>query len=328
VRLRRSDLEAVLRFVNEANELATDEQPFPSETLARFAEIVPCDLVEVFEVDRVRRRDLPLHGRQDDRWWEIAYQHPICHYVEETGDFRALKISDFLTLPQLHRLELYDERMRPFGIEYQMMLTLPSPPWHERGFVFHRDHRDFSETDRERLDMLSPHLVRVLRRFEMRRRLDAAVTALDGGNVDEGIVLLDASGHLDYATPLARRLLGKYFRTAGASLPRPIADWIAEDRDSYVQVQGEHRIVIDRVGQRLLVREEPAKAAKLATLTPRERQVLEWVAEGKTNAQIAQILVAAPGTVRKHLEHIYAKLGVHTRTAAAACVSPRLTAVA
>jgi DNA-binding CsgD family transcriptional regulator len=66
----------------------------------------------------------------------------------------------------------------------------------------------------------------------------------------------------------------------------------------------------------------------LASLTPREQQVLEWVAEGKTNAEIAQILVAATGTVRKHLEHIYAKLGVHTRSAAAACVRARLPAAA
>jgi DNA-binding CsgD family transcriptional regulator len=328
VRLRRSDLEAVLRFVNEANELATDEQPFPSRTLARLAEIVRCDFIEVFEVDRVRRRDLPLDGRQDDRWWEIAHQHPICRYVEETGDFTALKISDFLTPAQLHRLEIYDERMRPLGLEYEMMLVLPSPPWHERGFDLYRGHQDFAETDRELLDMLSPHLVRLLRRFEMRRRLDAAVAALDCGESDEGIVLLDSRGHLDHATPLARRVLAKYFRTTGASLPQPIADWIAKGRDSNVHVSGEHRIVIDRVGQRLLVREEAAKAAKLTRLTPRERQVLEWVAEGKTNAQIAEILVTAQGTVRKHLEHIYAKLGVHTRTAAAAYSGPRLAAVA
>jgi DNA-binding CsgD family transcriptional regulator len=50
---------------------------------------------------------------------------------------------------------------------------------------------------------------------------------------------------------------------------------------------------------------------------PRERQILAWVGRGKTNPQIAEILWIAPTTVRRHLEHIYAKLGVHTRTAAA-----------
>jgi DNA-binding CsgD family transcriptional regulator len=53
-------------------------------------------------------------------------------------------------------------------------------------------------------------------------------------------------------------------------------------------------------------------------LTAREREVLEWVAAGKTNRDIAAILGARPRTIEKHLERIYEKLGVETRTAAAA----------
>jgi len=58
--------------------------------------------------------------------------------------------------------------------------------------------------------------------------------------------------------------------------------------------------------------------APCATLTAREREVLEWVAAGKTNRDIAAILGARPRTIEKHLERIYEKLGVETRTAAAA----------
>ena len=53
-----------------------------------------------------------------------------------------------------------------------------------------------------------------------------------------------------------------------------------------------------------------------APLTPREREVLDWVAAGKTNRDVAAILSASPRTVEKHLERIYEKLGVETRTAA------------
>jgi len=53
-----------------------------------------------------------------------------------------------------------------------------------------------------------------------------------------------------------------------------------------------------------------------APLTPREREVLDWVAAGKTNRDIAAILGASSRTVEKHLERIYEKLGVETRTAA------------
>jgi len=52
-------------------------------------------------------------------------------------------------------------------------------------------------------------------------------------------------------------------------------------------------------------------------LTPREREIVELVAEGKTNGQIAAELWVAPSTVKKHLENVYAKLGVGRRTAAA-----------
>jgi DNA-binding CsgD family transcriptional regulator len=59
-----------------------------------------------------------------------------------------------------------------------------------------------------------------------------------------------------------------------------------------------------------------AATAAAAVLTAREREVLEWVAAGKTNRDIASILGARPRTVDKHLERIYEKLGVETRTAA------------
>lgn len=51
-------------------------------------------------------------------------------------------------------------------------------------------------------------------------------------------------------------------------------------------------------------------------LTAREAQVMEWVTAGKTNRDIAAILDISPRTVTKHLERIFVKLGVETRTAA------------
>lgn len=61
-----------------------------------------------------------------------------------------------------------------------------------------------------------------------------------------------------------------------------------------------------------------AARMRLLRLTPRERVVLARAAGGETNAVIAQALFVSPGTVRKHLEHVYDKLEVRTRTAAAA----------
>jgi DNA-binding CsgD family transcriptional regulator len=68
------------------------------------------------------------------------------------------------------------------------------------------------------------------------------------------------------------------------------------------------------------VEDSAAPAAPVAThpLTRREHEVLMLVAEGLTNAQIAERLWISPGTVRRHLQNAFPKLGVHTRTAAAA----------
>jgi ATP/maltotriose-dependent transcriptional regulator MalT len=61
-----------------------------------------------------------------------------------------------------------------------------------------------------------------------------------------------------------------------------------------------------------------AKAVARAALTAREREVLDLVAAGATNAAVAEALVVSPGTVKKHLDNIYAKLGVSSRAAATA----------
>jgi DNA-binding CsgD family transcriptional regulator len=67
-----------------------------------------------------------------------------------------------------------------------------------------------------------------------------------------------------------------------------------------------------------LIDSTAAARIRLLRLTPRERVVLARAAAGETNTVIAQALFVSPGTIRKHLEHIYDKLEVRTRTEAAA----------
>ena len=70
----------------------------------------------------------------------------------------------------------------------------------------------------------------------------------------------------------------------------------------------------------------PAPFRSASGLTRREAEVLACVAGGRTNVETARLLFIAPGTVKTHLAHIYAKLAVHTRTeavVAAMGASPR-----
>jgi DNA-binding CsgD family transcriptional regulator len=93
----------------------------------------------------------------------------------------------------------------------------------------------------------------------------------------------------------------------------------ARDRD-LAEVVRPHLASLYRLGvSSERTRQLPADAPfdrAAAPLTPREREVLDWVAAGKTNRDIAAILGASARTVEKHLERIYEKLGVETRTAA------------
>lgn len=75
--------------------------------------------------------------------------------------------------------------------------------------------------------------------------------------------------------------------------------------------------IVARV-RRLLERAPEPTAAPRPSLTPREREVLRLLATGLAPAQIGAELSISPKTVATHVEHIYAKLGVHTRAQAVA----------
>ena len=83
-------------------------------------------------------------------------------------------------------------------------------------------------------------------------------------------------------------------------------------------------------GQWLIVMREANDAAIVDALThafkltAREAEVLYWVVKGKTNRDIGDILGTSPRTVHKHLEHVFEKLHVETRTAAAALAIGRV----
>lgn len=68
-----------------------------------------------------------------------------------------------------------------------------------------------------------------------------------------------------------------------------------------------------------------ARLAERFKLTPREAEVLLWIARGKSNRDAAEILSLSHRTVNKHLEHVFVKLGVESRAAAAAMAMQVLT---
>jgi DNA-binding CsgD family transcriptional regulator len=320
--LAARDAERLLRFVAEAEELGGDD-PFPPQVLAELGKLVPCNRLGYEEQDRVRQRirhsvrrvhwDPPALGVS---YWDIAAEHPVCSR-NNSGDFRALKLSDFMTLRQLRRSRIYAAWFRPGDIERELSVAIPSPPWHTKTFLFNRPQgRDFTERDRLVLDLLQPHFGRLWRAAQTRRRLRTAIAGLESASEQDprGLIALTSDGRIDFASSSARRLMREHFGLSPeGKLPPVLAQWLDSGSPTLTRRVAGRRLTVDRSGDALLLEELRDELG----LTQRERQILAWVARGKTNPEIAEILWIAPTTVRKHLENIYAKLGVRTRTAAA-----------
>jgi DNA-binding CsgD family transcriptional regulator len=136
-----------------------------------------------------------------------------------------------------------------------------------------------------------------------------------------GILVCRPDGRIEHKTTEARRLLAAWFGTRNGRLPRELDEWAAAARpgDQYTKRRNGSMLTVEVAGDFTLTLSE--RHAGNATLTPREREVLGFVAEGLTNSEIARRLWVAPSTVAKHLEQAYRKLGVRSRTAAVAALA-------
>ncbi|WP_082727995.1 response regulator transcription factor [Burkholderia mayonis] len=121
-----------------------------------------------------------------------------------------------------------------------------------------------------------------------------------------------------------------------ATLPAELAHWFADWLEQGCPDDAVHEIAAGDVrraarvtgapaqGEWVIVLETYDDGAQVASLieqfglTTREAEVLLWISRGKTNRDIGDILDMAPRTVNKHLEHLFRKLHVETRSAAAA----------
>jgi DNA-binding CsgD family transcriptional regulator len=320
----------MLRFVAEAESVGGD-YAFTPDLLVEVGKLIAADWVAYSEQDRVRKRDLFYAARPgeeedddygDDYWdglyWKISEDHPNCcarHY----GKLGATKLSDVLTLGELRRSRIYELWFGPLEVERELMVPIPSPLWHTKTLIFARAKgTDFTERDRLVLNRLQPHLAQMWEAARTRRLLHAALAEIDRADEHEGrgFVLFSPGGALEFASPPAQRLLREFFPPAAPNrLPSDLAEWLEAGVDTkFIRRNDDRRLVVRRTGDSLVLEERVDEVA----LTAREREVLSWVARGKTNAEIAQMLWLAPSTVRKHLENVYAKLGVSTRTAAVA----------
>jgi DNA-binding CsgD family transcriptional regulator len=246
------------------------------------------------------------------------------------------------------RFEQYcarDELVQQLGGKFQIGIFFPAGPTTVTAILMSRSARDFTERERVLINMIYPHLVQAFRHAASLKRLhrdvDQLFEKLEGST--SSVIVLSGAGCVKRWTEQGRRWIAQYCRTpfpAGEDrLPDCFNAWYRRQlelvAEETLSPKSGEPLIIDKNSRQLLVQlipdhfrdehllllsEKPAETSWSALaqtgLTPRELEVLAWVTKGKTNGEIGQILRMSARTVQKHLEHIYRKLGVETRTTA------------
>ena len=196
----------------------------------------------------------------------------------------------------------------------------------------------------EVLARMSVHMQSARQARQARNALDAFGHATMAVHLSNDL----SAGKAVWQTALARQLMHTYFAVAPGQVPEELLAWLREQSALAAEGREQTPLTITRDPKQLIfslqertsdddwlmVMREVSDAAVVDAvlqafkLTMREAEVLYWVVKGKTNRDIGDILGSSPATVKKHLEHVFAKLGVETRNAAASLAMKKVRLLA
>ena len=350
--LTRRDLEEGLHLVREIGAEAADPLRFARLGVERLPKLVGSEITTLSICDLAAATRSVVSNPGDaispaDRacFDHFFSEHPLVRYHSSHPDGGSRKISDSFAPRQFRGTALYNEYYRRIGIDHAIAVPLFVDRRLLVSFVLNRKGKDFSERDRAMLDLVRGYLANVYRTALALDRARAAGRALRDWAQGEGSVVVTLgprqellNGSAQAATLLAHYCPGACVRPGGP-LPAEIAAWLngAIHASGMTQVSALPPLQLEQEGsvltlhafadpddptqcfllfQERCVGVSPARFAAVP-VTTRERQVLAWLTAGKTDREIAAILGFSVRTIQKHLEHVYVKLGVETRTAAA-----------
>lgn len=247
----------------------------------------------------------------------------------------TLKITDLISAADFKRTNIYNEFYRRVGVTNQLVTPLEISKDFFMTCSINTIKEDFSERDKQILTLTAPHLANAIRNALAYRRISSTL--------DQeccGIVVVNSKGKPRFVSDFARELFKNYFaaeRHPTDSLPETLRNWIKQIdlnvKNNEFNLPTRRLKVVDSTGQltvrliynaatgeRTLMLEEK-KFASVETfascgLTRREAEMLFWIIQGKTDGVIAELCGISLRTVQKHIENVYTKLGVETRTAA------------
>jgi DNA-binding CsgD family transcriptional regulator len=336
---------------------AADRAPadFVHQALDQLAELVGSDLTTLSLCD-LRRQTRRVIGRpgeaisaRDCAAFDRHFRdHPLVRFHSSHSHGPTQRITDCVSLADFRASALFADYYRPIGIAHAMALPLRIDHATVISVVFNRTRAAFADRDRAAADILRRPLSALYRSLMAREamRLEQASLHAIAARAGWHAARVASDGRLRDMPAASAALLRFFFHDApggtAGELPAALRRWLGQrslnwglDRllaaaTPYIAERGGWRLTIHFIadtatpecGQLIMRRERIALApATLATLplTAREREVLAILASGKTNEEIAGLLAISARTVQKHLEHIFAKLGVETRMAAALC---------
>jgi DNA-binding CsgD family transcriptional regulator len=355
MRLNHSDWEQVSGFLQELY-AQTDVEAFRQTVLTGLLRLIPSGHASFNEINsqtnslviamqpwvpEVFARTPQLEAHFDE--------HPQLSHYRQSGDREVYQTTDFFSLREFRQKGIYQEVYRHLETEHQLACLLSElGAVTDVGIALNRKLTKFSERDRAVLNHLRPHLIRArLNAFaivQAAERVQSLTDALD--TVQAGLALVDNAGRVTWITPQAACWLELHFPNArkhpdrlpeemerwlqaqlkalnqGSALANAPAAFVAHQQHSTLTVRfhavhdGATRLVFAERRELLAV-----ERARELGLTAREAEVMHWIGEGKNNPEIAVLLNISSRTVHKHVEHIFAKLGVETRYAAIRHVS-------
>ncbi len=297
----------------------------------------------------------------DTFWSKVApaiaahiHEHPFVQHIQAARavPFTAA-ISDLMATSRFVETGLYRQGYRQFSARHQICSAAETADGTRLVLSLNRQARDFLPRDKAILDCVARQATKAFRNLQRLENLTNQLEALRFRHqqVDSTWLYLDTRLVIQWGASGLGRFLRHHFGqpTADLFLPAPLGDQVLrhlrawddrrvadEHRSCEFRVEHESRGYLLRLNHqrtgiyRLIVVTLPAGSAELdasrlsPSLSHREKEVACWVAQGKTNPEIAIILGISARTVEKHVQRALEKLGVENRVQLARLVAAPL----
>jgi len=293
-----------------------------------------CYAYNEFHTDRVVTISAPdqLDEKTSSAFEFYIGEHPSVKHVAATNMDEAIRLSDVATTREWRATNLYNHVFRIASLKYQLGCIFPITQTSQAAFSINRISCDFSVEQRDLMTLLTPHFAQAWARANAVSQRDSALACVAVAEVDRFCRIL-------FATEKAAALIARYRTPASLSprqLPEPYRGWLLRNIQKAQEFESFTPLLLEAGGHQLTVRlaastgqdgyqlhfEEKtvvtaAQVADHLGLTPRQGEVLYWIAEGKSNEEIGLILGAKVRTIAKHVEQIFVRIGVENRATAA-----------